>query len=159
MFGHHSVSVARIALQECSFAASTPAGSIVFSQTERAVRHPPSGHAMGSRRLALMLSFQCAAVQRTATRFRRLAQRHPVPADRSRSASASRSGHRLILGNYTPCDAYAVISSLGKTAAFSFINRSARSVASAPRAGPDRDNFRDNLGDSSVPATRSLAYT
>ena len=28
-----------------------------------------------------------------------------------------------------------------------------------PRAGPAKDNFRDNLGDSSVPATRSLAYT
>jgi hypothetical protein len=46
-----------------------------------------------------------------------------------------------------------------ETAAFSFVNRWRDRRQLAPRVGSDRDIFRDNLGDSRVPASRSLAYT
>jgi hypothetical protein len=46
-----------------------------------------------------------------------------------------------------------------KTAAFSFINRSPGGAAIRAIRGLGRDIFRDGLGDSGVPASRSLAYT
>jgi hypothetical protein len=96
---------------------------------------------------------------RTAARLRRLAQRHSLRDCRSTDATASESGRRPIRGNHTRCEAYAVIRRREKPLhSHSSIGRlEGRPIEAYSALG--RDNFRDNFGDRSVPATRSLAYT
>jgi hypothetical protein len=100
-----------------------------------------------------------AAVQRTAACSRRLERRLPAYADPSRGATVSRSGHRLIRGSHSECEAYEDISTRKRPLHSRSSPRCVRSRPLAPRTGPFRDNFRDNLGDSRVPASCSLVYT
>ena len=137
----------------------TNAGRIQGGRPRHGADRPRSSRSRRPRPRTRWYVLPDVAVQRTAVCCQRPAHQHPAMAQPFGTATVSGSRHRLILENRSQREAYADTSRREKPLrSRSRIGRRARRQL-APREGPDRDNFRDNLGDSRVPASRSLAYT